>query len=176
MNQDTEKKFLEAYSQHSDAIFRLVFFKLNNRDRALDLTQETFMKTWLHMTTNSVDNIKAFLYKVAGNLIIDEYRKRDKRDYMTSSLEDLSDAGFEPHIDEDELETITNKLDGEKLLGLISELPDTYSNIMFMRYSEELTITEISETIGETPNVVSVRLNRGLKKLRELVDAESNKK
>jgi len=176
MNQDLEKTFLIAYEQYSDAIFRFIFFKLNDRERTLDLVQETFMKTWLQMSKNKeVENIKAFLYKVAGNLVIDEYRKRGRKDHMTSSLDTLNETGFEPALDINQLEVLINQLDGTKVMKMIHELPDIYSIILFMKYTEELSVTEIAETIKETPNVVSVRLNRGIKKLRELVESQNNK-
>src|SRR5438105_4028659 len=104
-NQALEKTFKEAYDSHSGGIFRYILFKIDNREKALDLLQETYMKTWLHMSRGEkLQNIRAFLYKVASNLIIDEYRKRGKKDYMTDSLDGMSEGGFEPTIDVDELE------------------------------------------------------------------------
>ncbi len=68
-NQVLEKMFMEAYQSHSDSIFRFILFKIDNRERALDLTQETFMKTWVNLSkSGGIQNIRAFLYKVAGNL------------------------------------------------------------------------------------------------------------
>lgn len=175
-NKETEKMFLDAYRMHSDAIFRFILFKIDNREKALDLSQETFMKTWIHISNNEeIQNIRAFLYKVASNLVIDEYRKRDKKEYMTNSLEDMSEDGFDPSSDTDEFESIVSKLDGEKIFNLIKELPQMYSNIIFLKYNEELSIKEISENLDVSQNVVSVRLNRAIKKLKELVDSELEK-
>ncbi|MES3004579.1 MAG: RNA polymerase sigma factor [Patescibacteria group bacterium] len=177
MNQDLEKSFLIAYEQHSDAIFRFIFFKLNDRERTLDLVQETFMKTWLHMSKNqAIDNTKAFLYTVAGHLVIDEYRKRGRKDHLTSSLDGLNEEGFEPSLDINELEVLSNHLDGKEIMKVIQELPQIYSTVLLMKYAEELSVTEISEVIGETPNVISVRLNRGIKKLKELLESKNNSK
>lgn len=175
-NKETEKMFLDAYQMHSDAIFRFILFKIDNREKALDISQETFMKTWMHISNNGkIQNIRAFLYKVASNLVIDEYRKRDKKDYMTDSLESMSEDGFDPRSDIDEFESITNKLDGEKIFDLIKDLPPMYANILFLKYNEELSIAEISENLDVSQNVVSVRLNRAIKKLKEMVDSEIEK-
>ena len=175
-NKVLEKTFMENYQMHSDSIFRFVLFKIDNRERALDLMQETFMKTWLHITKNGEpQNTRAFLYKVAGNLVIDEYRKRGKKDFGTDSLEDLADDGFEPSNNISEIETMTNRLDGEKVMELVNTLPDIYSSILFMKYNEELSISEISESLGVSQNVVSVRINRALKKLKETVEKETLK-
>src|ERR1043165_1036473 len=72
-----EKEFLDAYKQHADAIFRHCYFRVYNKDLAEDLTQDTFIKTWKYISEGKeIKNIKAFLYKVAVNLIIDHSRKK----------------------------------------------------------------------------------------------------
>ncbi len=175
-NKVLEKMLLEAYQSHSESIFRFILFKIDNRERALDLAQETFMKTWIHISKNGeLKNTRAFLYKVAGNLVIDEYRKRGKKDFNTDSLEAMSEDGFEPSATIDELDSITNKLDGEKLMELVQTLPEMYSDILFMKYNEDLSISEMADNLEVSQNVVSVRLNRAIKKLRDLVSAETKK-
>ena len=175
-NKVIEKTFLETYQMHSDSIFKFVLFKIDNRERALDLSQDTFMKTWIHIQKNGYpQNIRAFLYKVAANLIIDEYRKRGKKDYNTDSLESMSEGGFEPSNDISEIESMTNRLDGEKLMELTKSLPETFSTVLYMKYNEELTLSEIAESLNVSQNVVSVRLNRAIKKMKEIVDLEIKK-
>src|SRR5437016_3353518 len=93
---DLEKQFLDTYSAYSDQIFRFIFFKLNDREKAKDFTQEAFMKTWIHISQDgNPDNVRAFLYRVAGNLVVDEYRKRS-RTLPNASLDELMEDGFEP--------------------------------------------------------------------------------
>ncbi len=170
-----EKQFKEAYHSHSDAIFRFILFKIDNREKALDFTQETFMKTWVHITKNGApQNIRAFLYRVAGNMIIDEYRRRGKKEYITDSLEDMSETGYEPSVETSELESAINRLDGATVMGFVKELPDMYSSILLMKYSDEMSISEISESLSVSQNVVSVRINRALKKLKDIVDSNQN--
>jgi RNA polymerase sigma-70 factor (ECF subfamily) len=169
-SKEIEETFIEAYRSYNDSIFRLVLFKLNNREKALDLTQEVFMKTWSYVSKNSkMENLKAFLYKVANNLIVDEYRKRNHTYYNSQSLEALSEDGFEPKEETDTLERMIDKMDGEKVLQMVKLLPDIYSDVLFMKYVEEYSVTEIAEITQESVNVISVRLNRALGKLRELV-------
>src|SRR3989344_7747615 len=73
----SEKEFLDAYEQHADAIYRHCYFRVYNEDLAKDLSQETFIKTWKYVTeVKEIKNIKAFLYRVAVNLIIDNSRKK----------------------------------------------------------------------------------------------------
>lgn len=162
---EVEKMFIEAFNLHSDALFRYCFFRVGDRERALEMTQDIFMKTWGHIQKNSTPilNIKAFLYTTGRNLIIDEYRKRK----IVLSLETLEDEkGFEPSVDD--YQSMVNIMDGSQAIALISSLPDVYREVIFMRYVQELSLEEIAQITGDSENAISVRIHRGIHKLQEL--------
>jgi len=72
-----QQKFLEAYDTYNDDIFRFCIVKVRNRDIALDIAQDTFTKTWEYLSSGKeIDNMRAFLYQVARNAIIDWSRKK----------------------------------------------------------------------------------------------------
>ncbi|MDO8565496.1 MAG: Gmad2 immunoglobulin-like domain-containing protein [bacterium] len=60
------------------------------------------------------------------------------------------------------------------LVRKIRELPEPYSNAVYLRCVEELKPREISEILGESANVISVRISRGLEQLRSLLHVENN--
>ena len=162
MDEDIKKVFLKAYDDHADALFRHCLFKINDREKSIDITQEAFMKTWVYISLGKkISNMRAFLYKTLNNLIVDEYRKK-----KNLSLDLLSEDGFDPHFEE--ASTIEEKLDGAIALSLLRKLPDQYKDILFMKYVSSLDIREISEIVGESENTVTVRIHRGIKKLKEL--------
>lgn len=166
---ELKSMFLESYNQHSDEIFRFAFFRLGDREKAKDLTQEVFMKMWLYLSNgNTVNNPRSFLYKTVSNLVIDEYRKRERTENKVESLDSLSDEGFD--LGFDDIDSWINKIDGKKIIDKIKELPDFYTEVIFLRYVEEKTISEITKITGQTENAVSVSINRGLKKLKDLVE------
>jgi DNA-directed RNA polymerase specialized sigma24 family protein len=69
------------------------FFKLNDRALGEDIVQDTFMKTWVYLVRGGkIDTMRAFLYHILNDLIIDEYRKHKTH----SSLNALMEKGFEP--------------------------------------------------------------------------------
>lgn len=160
--------FLEAYDEYNEAILRYAYFKTSDREKAKDVTQDTFVKAWEYIAKgNEVDNIKALLYRIANNLIIDGFRK--KKIY---SLDDLQDQGFDPGFDK--TDELVNTLDGAIALKLLDKLPKAYKDILIMRYVEELTIPEIAEILKEKVNNVSVKLHRGIEKLRQEYNHENN--
>ena len=71
MKSDLQEGFLNAYDAYADAIYRHCFFRVFSKERAEELAQETFMKTWEYVARgNVIENYKAFLYRVTNNLII----------------------------------------------------------------------------------------------------------
>jgi RNA polymerase sigma-70 factor, ECF subfamily len=160
----TEEAFTRAYDQHSDAIFRHCFFRIRDREQALDLMQQTFMKTWKSIQKGKeITQLKSFLFKVANNLIVDHSRKK-----KSTSLDTLMEAGFDPSQEENP--QLQDRLDAQKKLEILDELePPSYREVILLRYVEDLTITEIAETLDTTENTVSVRINRAINKLRKLL-------
>lgn len=166
-----EKAYLEAFETYSDQLFRHAFFRLSNRDRALELTQETFLKTWDYVQGGGeVQQFKSFLYRILNNMIIDEYRK-NKQSSLDEMLE--NDTGeLEKRMSDGSVRETEEELDEQVLLeqirARIPELPDVYREAVTMRYIDGFTPKEIAGMIGVSENVVSVRLHRGVLKLRTL--------
>ncbi len=160
----TEEDLSKAYEAFSDAIFRHCFFRVYQREYALDLMQQVFMKTWEYMASGkSIENMRAFLYRTANNLIIDETRKKKEQ----VSLEVLEEQGVKPSIDT--REEVEATIDGAKIGTYLKQLPKEDREILVLRFVDDLSPKEIAEVLGETANVVSVRIHRAVKKLRELI-------
>ena len=51
----------------------------------------------------------------------------------------------------------------------LRQIDDKYSQAVIMRYIDDLSPEEIAQILGENKNVISVRIHRGLKKLKELM-------
>lgn len=163
-----EQQLIEAYNTHADALFRYCIFKLNDREHAKDLVQETFVRAWQYLSRDGiVNNFKAFLYKIMTNLVIDEYRKRATPD----SLETLrEEEGFDPSMDD--TDRWADVIDGAQAIEMLKEMPAPYGEAVFMRYVQELSLSEIATITGERENTVAVHIHRGLEKLKKLFNHE----
>ena len=92
--QEKEQRIIlgQAHDEFEKGLNTRAFFKVSDHAIGEDLVQETFMKTWSYLVKGGkIDVMKAFLYHVLNNLIVDEYRKR-----KTTSLDVLLEKGFEP--------------------------------------------------------------------------------
>lgn len=164
--QEGEKAFLAAYDEFGDAIFRFVAMKISDRETARDLTQETFTRAWdFCVGGGEIREWRPFLYRTAYNLVVDTYRK--KRAVSLDAL--IDDQGFavsDEHADEKQA---IARAEMTRVRKGIDQLDETYRDILLLRYAEGLTPKDIAGITNLSENVVSVRLHRGVEKLRTIL-------
>ncbi|MEK7588363.1 MAG: RNA polymerase sigma factor [Patescibacteria group bacterium] len=154
--------FALAHKDFEKGLNARAFFKVNDHSLGEDLVQDTFLKTWNYLLKGGkIDLMKAFLYHILNNLIIDQYRK-----HKTTSLDSLLEKGLEPSIDNNS--RMLNILDGRNAIDLISHLPISYQKVMSMKYIEDLSLEEMSILTKQSKNSLAVKLHRGLEKLKKV--------
>ncbi|MEI8097151.1 MAG: RNA polymerase sigma factor [Candidatus Moraniibacteriota bacterium] len=162
-----EKKFLALYESQTDALFRFVFFRVSDHEVAKDIVQDAFLKMWQTLASGrEIENERAFLFRIAGNLVIDRYRKA--KEY---SLDSLAEQGFD--APDDLGAPIETQIDAEKALDSLQDIPEKYREAVWLRMVEEWSVKDIAEFSHETVNVVSVRIHRGLKLWRKQLSKKS---
>jgi RNA polymerase sigma-70 factor (ECF subfamily) len=73
--------FNEIVTRHKQKIFNYVYRMIGNSDEAEDMTQDVFVKMYVSLSSfRSESSVTTWLYRIAGNLCIDRYRKRNRRD------------------------------------------------------------------------------------------------
>ncbi|HRH93022.1 MAG TPA: RNA polymerase sigma factor [Candidatus Peribacteria bacterium] len=161
---DPNQLLTEAYDAYADAIFRHCYFRVFSRERGKELMQETFMRTWQYLSDGkTVDNMRAFLYRIANNLIVDESRKKRE-----TSLEALQEAGFDPAGEDGNVKAAA-LLEERRVLETLTNLEKPYREVFIMRHIDGLKPAEIAELLGESANTVSVRLHRATEQLRKFL-------
>lgn len=176
MRHDNTHAFEDAYTRFSDELFRHCYLRVSDRERALELTQEAFMRTWEYVEKgNVVAEYRPFLYRTLKNLIIDEYRK-NKPQSLEAMVEDTEGASVEALLPADEtntLEAAVNRFEGKEALETLKMLPESYREVLVLRYVEGLSPKEIAKQLGENENAVSVRIHRGIKKLKDALESHA---
>jgi RNA polymerase sigma-70 factor (ECF subfamily) len=158
-----------AHHDHEKALNQYSYFKLRNRALSNDLVQEAYLKTWSYLSKGGkIVAMKAFLYHVLNNLIVDEYRKK-----KVLSLDQLSEKGFEPA--EKGANDILGVIDGKAAFALVGQLEEKYQQAIRMRFMQDLSFTEMAEKTGKSKNTIAVHIHRGLEKLRVLHEKGDNR-
>lgn len=164
---ELEERFIAAYEAYADAIFRHIALRLGDRERGKEIMQETFLRAWEFLAQgNSVHNLRAFLYRVAQNLLVDYARRRKLR--TEESLETLEEQGLElpaeewdPHL----------ALDAERVMNVLQHIDEHNRAAVVLRYVDGLPPREIAALLGISANAASVRIHRGLEQLRSFLTA-----
>ena len=176
MRHDTTKAFEEAYTRYNDELFRHCYLRVSDRERAVELTQEAFLRTWDYIEKGKeVQEFRPFLYRTLKNLIIDEYRKM-KTQSLEKMVEDTEGGSIEALLPPDEsntLEAAIDRFEGTRALEALKLLPDAYKEVLILRYVDGLSPKEIAQALDENENAVSVRVHRGLKKLKDLLEPDT---
>jgi RNA polymerase sigma-70 factor (ECF subfamily) len=163
---------LKAFDEYNDALFRHARLRINDREKAVDLVHDTFTKVWSYIRDGyEIENFRPFLYKVLNNLIIDEYRRRKETSLDALFEVDGVDEGTFEELSESSVEVLAATIDGRKAFELLAELPDQYREVIVYRFVDGLGPREISDLVEESENVISVRIHRALKLLRQKIEA-----
>ena len=171
--EDLQHTFTEAFEAYSDELFRHASMRLPDRDRALELTQECFLKVWEYAQQGGeIRELRPFLYRTLRHLIIDEYRRKKSvsLEQLAEGREDMSVEALLPPDETNTLEAAIGRFEGKRAMAALQTLSDVYREALTLRYVDGLNPREIGDIVGESENAVSVRIHRGLKKLKVLLE------
>ncbi len=164
--ENIETQYMALFESEKDALFRFIYLKVSDRNEALDLTQETFVKLWSYIKDGDVTlrNMRAFLYRIARNAIIDYYRKKKSvsLDQMVEEGYDLADTVQPDH------ETIP------EMLRLVPDLHPEHHEILILRYHNDMSIPEIASILKISNAFASVKLFRAHNALKKLIGSNSS--
>jgi RNA polymerase sigma-70 factor (ECF subfamily) len=157
--------FSGIYDQYIDKIYRFIFLKVSSQPIAEDLTSETFLKGWeafQNQGTNErkIENIQAFLYQIARNLVTDFYREKGRT--QTISAENLRIVDPSANLEE----KAEFSSDFEQIKVSLADLKEDYQEIIILHYINDLSIKEIAATLNKPEGTIRVMIHRGLNSLR----------
>ena len=162
-----EQAFGKLYDKYVDEIYRFVVMRVRSSHEAQDLVAEVFLKTWQYISSqkNQIKDFRAFLYRIARNLVIDYYRA-SKKEYTTfeeGQLEKIIDSGIDLESD------AQNKDDLRIIFSVMDQLPEDHRELLSLRYIQDLSIKEIAEIQGKKSGTVRVALHRAIKQVKTLI-------
>ncbi len=168
-----EESFLKAFNDYGDALFRHAALRISDRERAIELVHDSYIKVWTYIRDgHTIKAFRPFLYKVLNNLIIDEYRKQNEISLDAILATKGKDEGDFDEMQDHSMDNFLDQLDGTQALEVVGELPDIYREVLIFRFVDGLRPSEICDLIEETENTVSVRIHRGLKLLKKIIDEQ----
>ena len=168
-----EQAFARLYDEYIVSIYRFIYSKISSKEQAEDVASETFMRLWqMIQRGEEVHHVRGMLYRIARNLIIDTYRRRQSASIVgpvtfqegetsTDTEAQLSDAGKGSRV-------IEARADVALLMDQIAQLKEDYQDVLTLRLMEDLPFQDIAEALGKEVGAVRVLFHRAVKALQRL--------
>ena len=154
--------FDELMIRYERQIYRVCYRFVNNRDDAMDLAQEVFIKAFEHLANfRRESSMKTWLYRIAMNHCINHVKKNARE--FVEITEGIGSTRSSVHSDMEERER------REQFRTLVKRLPPKQKAILEMRINEQLSYEEIATMSGRSISTIKASVFFALEKLRKLV-------
>jgi RNA polymerase sigma-70 factor (ECF subfamily) len=156
---ESAEDFGSAYETYAEPIYKFFYWRTQNRALSEDLTSSVFEKAWRSRGSFKTGSARAWLYRIARNLLIDHWRLRkdvalDDQDSLASEAESIS--------------TIFDKqLLAERAHQALAKLPPTMRVVINLRFIEGMSSKKVARITGHSESNVRVIQYRALKRLRK---------
>ncbi len=161
----------EIVSSFSRRIFNLAYRFTSSTEAAEDLTQEVFIRVYktLDQYDQKHGDLANWLMRLARNLIIDDYRRR-QRNPQDSMAEDVDDHTFHLRaVGGSAQRELERRELREQIQEGIDKLPPDLRTCVILRDIEELTYQEIVDLLNIPEGTVKSRINRGRIELAKIL-------
>jgi len=152
--------------EHQGAVHGFLSQLIGDREAALDVTQDVFVKAFLAIGGYSEQGtFKAWLFKIARNVGVDHLRRVGRRG--GEHLELLDEVAPAQEI-------MIQQVENRELCGiaieLMARLPEVEREVMLLRVIEELKFKEIAEITGAPLNTVLGRMRNATTRMKQWME------
>ena len=157
-----EDVFSALFQSHSKAIFRSIFYKFGNEEKAYDVVQEAFVKLWENCAKVSPAKAKSYVYTIANNAYLNVIKAEKVRMKYKHLAKDSTNESPEFLMEEQQFQ--------EKLEAALNGLPENQRVTFLLNRIDGKKYAEIAELEGVSVKAIEKRMHLALKHLREYID------
>lgn len=161
----------EIVQSYSRRIYNLAYRFTSRSDTAEDLTQEVFVRVYrsLDQYDPKQGDLQNWLMRLARNLIIDDYRKRQRTPH-DNLADDLADHSYHLHTRTNSVQKEMERRElGAQVQAGIDKLSPDLRTCVILRDIEELSYQEIVDLLKIPEGTVKSRINRGRIELAKIL-------
>jgi RNA polymerase sigma-70 factor (ECF subfamily) len=167
-----QSAFAVLVERYQRAAFNFAYRLLGDYDEASDAAQQGFVQLFVSLPGIDLSRpLRPWLFRTIRNRCIDVIRQRRTHSLSATAEDDEGAAtSLEEHLaDPDPLpEDLVERADLQQLLGAaIGRLPARYRDVVALRYTTDLTFSEIGEALGIPENTAKIHFHRAKALLRE---------
>jgi RNA polymerase sigma-70 factor (ECF subfamily) len=158
--------FAQLYDQHVVRVYRHIYYMVNDRNAAEDLTAQTCLKAWeaIERYEDRGAPFLAWLLRIAHNQSVTYLRA--KRDHS-----ELEDTHIDRNRDRNPEASLQQSEDERAIREAITQLRDQQRQVIMLRFVEELDYEAVATMIGKSVPAVRVIQHRALGNLRKIMQA-----
>jgi RNA polymerase sigma-70 factor (ECF subfamily) len=154
--------FDELMIRYERQIYRVCYRFVDNRDDAMDLAQEVFIKAFEHLPTfRRESSLKTWLYRIAINHCINHVKKHSQEFVEVTEYTGSFDPPVQKQLEHEEQR--------EHFRRMVKHLPPKQKAILELRINEQLSYEEIARICGRSVSTIKTSVFFALEKLRKLV-------
>ncbi len=168
----TKNSFAELVKQYYQQAFSMAYYYVHNRETALDISQEAFVRVYRNI--QHFDTSKSFapyLFRIIKNLCVNDLQRRRRR-WLVFSDYARSDTDFEQNIPAAADDALERKERQEMVWRGLNKLPEQDREILVLKEFEDFSYKDISEALDIPIGTVMSRLYYARKKLAGLLEGE----
>lgn len=145
-------------------LYDYIYYKVQNREEAEDITQETYTRTLSYLKKeNKIENYMGFLKKTSLNIIKDRWRgKKRHEDYLN-----IDNVNPEDTSTEDFTGSTANRYFIEDALNSLSK---EYRTVIQLRIIKGYSVSQTAKAMGKKEGTIRVMQHRALKELSGIFD------
>lgn len=163
--------FGKIYDLLLERVYRFVYFRVGSKEDAEDLTEIIFVKIWKNISSYKQKGIsfEAWVFRIARNTVIDHYRTKKQKITLNEDIkETVQDESPTPE------DILHDKMLKEVIFAKMKELPDSYREIIILKFIEEKDNKEISDILEKPIDHIRVLQSRALKALKTIIYENRN--
>ncbi|NOU21868.1 MAG: RNA polymerase sigma factor [Methyloglobulus sp.] len=154
---------------HQDELLRFIVRKVNCPETAQDIFQDTYIRYTNYPEKSRIENHRAFIFRIAANLVTDYERKNRVRERFIG-IEELEIDSF-PQGDNFQPEQLLSTQERLELMAhTVEGLPSRCREVFILRRVEGLSHAEIAKRLDISPRMVEKHLHRALLALQNALD------
>ena len=158
----------EIYDQYYQRVRKFILHTVRNEWVADDLVQETFIRISNNLgSVRDAARLQAWIFRIAHNICQDYFRGQGKTANLSVEEIRAETAPAKAPTPQKELEQGQMR---KCVFGLVNFLPESLRSVIILSDISEFSQREIAEILGITVENVKIRLHRGRKKLKALLE------